>query len=226
MNKNHKTQKVIIYGDSDFAEQVYYQLETDGRYKILAFTVDESKFEKNTFIGLPVIPFQQLSNHYSTNEVQIFPAIGYSKLNTIREIVTTEIEQAGYKLFTYISKKAHVSINAEIGYGCYICEFVSIGSNSKIGKSTIILPHASIAHDVNISSFSFLSHSTIIGGYTSIKKNTFFGLGSIVKNNITVDEFNIIGAASNVLKSTEPNGIYIGNPAKRLKDVDINNLNF
>ena len=125
MNKNHKTQKVIIYGDSDFAEQVYYQLETDGRYKILAFTVDESKFEKNTFIGLPVIPFQQLSNHYSTNEVQIFPAIGYSKLNTIREIVVSEIKQAGYKLLTYISKKAHVSINAEIGYGCYICEFVS-----------------------------------------------------------------------------------------------------
>lgn len=30
MNKNHKTQQVIIYGDSDFAEQVYYQLETDG----------------------------------------------------------------------------------------------------------------------------------------------------------------------------------------------------
>ena len=226
MNENHRVQQVIIYGDSNFAEQVYYQLKTDGRYKILAFTVDETKYQKNSFNGLPVIPFQQLIKKYSPNEVEIFPAIGYSKLNTIRKIATTEIEQAGYKLFTYISKNAHVSINAEIGCGCYICEFVSIGSNSKIGKSTIILPHASIAHDVNITSYSFLSHSTTIGGFTSIKNNTFFGLGSIVKNNITVDEFNIIGAATNVIKSTEPYGIYIGNPATRLKDVDLNNLKF
>jgi len=131
MNKNHKTQQVIIYGDSDFAEQVYYQLETDGRYKILAFTVDESKFEKNTFIGLPVIPFQQLSNHYSTNEVHIFPAIGYSKLNTIREIVVSQIKQAGYKLLTYISKLAFIGANTQIGEGCFICEFVSIGIHSE-----------------------------------------------------------------------------------------------
>ena len=177
MKENHKVKQVIIYGDSDFAEQVYYQLKTDGRYEILAFTVDEARYLKNSLNGIPVIPFQHLIKKYSPNEVLIFPAIGYSKLNTIREIVTSEIEQAGYKLFTYISKNAYVSINAIIECGCYICEFVTIGSNTKIGKSTIILPHVSIAHDVNISGFSFLSRSTIIGGYTSIKKIHFSDLG-------------------------------------------------
>ena len=95
MEDNNILQQVIIYGDSDFAEQVYYQLETDGRYKILAFTVDETMLHDKTFKGLPVIPFQQLKKHYSTTEVQVFPAIGYSKLNSIREIVVSEIEKWG-----------------------------------------------------------------------------------------------------------------------------------
>src|SRR5690554_4338219 len=170
MNKNHKTQQVIIYGDSDFAEQVYYQLETDGRYKILAFTVDESKFEKNTFIGLPVIPFQQLSNHYSTNEVKIFPAIGYSKLNTIREIVISEIEKDGYGLLTYISKLAYVGANTKIGDGCFICEFVSIGIHSELGKAIVILPNSKIGHYNNIGDFCYFSNSVCTGGSATFMK--------------------------------------------------------
>ena len=226
MNKNHKTQQVIIYGDSDFAEQVYYQLETDGRYKILAFTVDESKFEKNTFIGLPVIPFQQLSNHYSTNEVHIFPAIGYSKLNTIREIVVSQIKQAGYKLLTYISKLAFIGANTQIGEGCLICEFVSIGIHTELGKAIVILPNSRIGHYNNIGDFCYFSNSVCTGGRVTFRRNSFIGLHATIRNSITIEEFNVIGTASNVVKSTDPYGIYVGNPAKRLKDVDLNNLKF
>ncbi len=226
MEDNKILQQVIIYGDSDFAELVYYQLETDGRYKILAFTVDESKFEKNTFFGLPVIPFQQLSNHYSTNEVKIFPAIGYSKLNTIREIVISEIEKDGYELLTYISRLAYVGANTKIGDGCFICEFVSIGIHSELGKAIVILPNSRIGHNNNIGDFCYFSNSVSTGGSATFRKNSFIGLHSTIRNSVTIEKYNVIGTASNIVKSTEPNGIYVGNPAKRLKDVDINNLNF
>jgi len=226
MNENHKTQRVIIYGDSDFAEQVYYQLKTDGRYEILAFTVDETKYQKNSFIGLTVIPFQQLSQHYSINDVKVFPAIGYSKLNTIREIVVSEIKQTGYKLLTYISKLAFIGANTQIGEGCFICEFVSIKPNTQIGKCVILFPNTSIGHNVTINDFSYFSICVAVGGNAIIGKNSFLGMNSTIRNSIHIGEFNVIGTASNVIKSTEPKGIYIGNPAKRIKDVDLNNLKF
>jgi sugar O-acyltransferase (sialic acid O-acetyltransferase NeuD family) len=226
MEDNNILQQVIIYGDSDFAEQVYYQLETDGRYKILAFTVDETMLHDKTFKGLPVIPFQQLKKHYSTTEVQVFPAIGYSKLNSIREIVVSEIKQAGYKLLTYISKLAFIGANTQIGEGCFICEFVSIGIHSELGKAIVILPNSRIGHNNNIGDFCYFSNSISTGGRVTFRKNSFIGLHATIRNSITIEECNVIGTASNVVKSTDPYGIYVGNPAKRLKDVDLKNISF
>lgn len=224
MKEIKEPSKVIIYGDSDFAEQVYYQLESDGRYQVVAFTVDEARLDKTSFKGLPVIEFQKLKEHYSLEDVALFPAIGYSKLNKIRELVMSEIKQSGFQLFTYISKNAVISSQVSIGEGVYICEFVSIGANAKIGQSVLILPNSSIAHNVVISDYSYVSQSTTIGGNVTVKSYSFLGLGCTIKNSITIEEYNIIGSAANVIKSTTPNGVYIGNPAKRLKDVDLLNI--
>lgn len=224
MEKISKTSKVVIYGDSDFAEQVYYQLESDGRYQVLAFTVDKSKYQKNIFKELPVIEFQKLKKYYSQNEVLLFPAIGYTKLNKIREVVMSEIEHVGFQLLTYISKNAFIGTNVTIGKGCFICEFVSIKPNTSIGNSVIIFPNTSIGHNVTIEDHNYFSICVAVGGNVVIKNNSFIGMNSTIKNSITIEEYNIIGSATNVIKSTTPNGIYVGNPAKRVKDLDLNNF--
>lgn len=217
MRETKSIQKVVIYGDSAFAEQAYNQIVSDDRYNVVAFTVDESKFKLDTFNELPVIKFQQLKKHYLLNEIIVFPAIGYSSLNKIREIVSQQIINAGYELMTYISKRAFIGRNALIGRGSYICEFVSIGMKAKIGDCVIILANSSIAHDVVIESFSFLSHSVIVGGNAVIKHHSFVGLNATVKDHVTVSEYNTVGAAANIINNTFPNTVYVGNPAKPLK---------
>jgi len=224
MKKSDHIQEIVIYGDSDFAEQVKYQLDSDERYKVISFTVDESKYVKDRFLDLPVIPFQLLGNYYKKDEINIFVAIGYTKMNKIREKVLKEIENEGYILLTYISKKSFVSKNVYIGAGSYIAEFVSIGSNAQIGKGVIILSNSSIAHNVLIGDFVFCSHSVTIGGHALIKNNSFIGLNSTIKNSITVSENNIIGCGSNVINSTDSESIYVGNPAKNIKGVNIDSI--
>lgn len=49
-------------------------------------------------------------------------------------------------------------------------------------------------------------------------------MNTTVRDGISIAEYNVIGAGSNLVKSTEPYGVYFGNPAKRLKDVDIDNI--
>lgn len=225
MNKKNTKQNIVIYGDSDFADQVYSQLESDGRYKVVAFTVDESKYNKNNFNDLPIIKFQQLKNYYSTQDVLIFPAIGYTRSNIIREIVSNEIVNEGFKLMTYISKYANIGNDVKVGAGCYICEFVSIGAKTQIGRGTIILPNTAIGYAINILDYCYISVSVSIGGKSIISNNTFIGLSSTIKNGIEIAEYNIIGSAANVVKSTTANGLYVGNPARRMKDLDLNNLN-
>lgn len=51
-----------------------------------------------------------------------------------------------------------------------------------------------------------------------LEKNVLIGAGCIIVPGITVAEGCAIGAMSLVLKDTQPWGIYIGQPAKRIKD--------
>lgn len=224
MENNKNTQNVIIYGDSEFAEQIYYQLYSDERYNVLAFTVDSSKYHKDNFIGLPIYKFHLLNSVYSSKEISICPAIGYSKLNRIREIVFNEICNSGFHLFTYISKNACIQKNVIIGAGSFIGDFVFIGPNVKIGTGTIVRPLSTIGHDVEIGNFTYCSASSTIGGRAKIMNNSFIGLNSTIKNSVVISDNCIIGSASNVINNTYPDGVYVGNPAKRIKDVDINNI--
>ncbi len=51
-----------------------------------------------------------------------------------------------------------------------------------------------------------------------IKKHSIIGTGSVILPGVTLDEGTSIGANSLVLKSTEPWGIYVGSPVRRIKD--------
>lgn len=64
--------------------------------------------------------------------------------------------------------------------------------------------------------FSFFSTGAVVGGFTDIGKYSFVGLHSTLKNDIKLAEGTFVGAAANVLKSTEPYGIYVGNPAQKM----------
>ncbi len=61
-------------------------------------------------------------------------------------------------------------------------------------------------------------YKKIIYGEVIIKKHSIVGSGTTILPNVTLEEGTSVGANSLVNKSTEPWGIYIGSPIRRLKD--------
>ena len=53
----------------------------------------------------------------------------------------------------------------------------------------------------------------------SIRRNSWIGAYSVILPGVNISEGTQIGAGSVVIKSTEPYGLYVGNPAKRVKDL-------
>jgi acetyltransferase-like isoleucine patch superfamily enzyme len=52
-----------------------------------------------------------------------------------------------------------------------------------------------------------------------VKRGAWIGLGAIILPGVTIEEGCVIGAGSVVTHSTEPNGLYAGSPAKRIRDL-------
>jgi maltose O-acetyltransferase len=55
----------------------------------------------------------------------------------------------------------------------------------------------------------------------TIEEGCWIGSGVTILPGVTVRQGCVIGAHSLVTKNTEPNGLYVGNPARRIRDLPV-----
>lgn len=215
MNTNKakdKQKKIVIYGTGTFAEIAYFYFNFDSIYEVCAFTVESSYLNTEYFKGLRVIPFEEIQNYYSPQYYEMFIAIGYNRLNDIRAKFYHKAKEKGYRLATYISSYSMVLAD-EIGDNCFILENNTIQPFTKIGSNTIIWSTNHIGHHVVIEENCFITSNVTISGFCKIGRNSFIGVGANIIDNISIAEYNLIGAGALITKNTEPYQVYKGNKA-------------
>ena len=104
--ENSKNKKLIIVGDSAFAEIAHLYFSEDSQYEVVAFSVEKKYLKSNKFKGLPVYPFEDLSSILDPSKHHIFVAIVYTDLNRLRTRLMEESKDKGYMLASYISKNS------------------------------------------------------------------------------------------------------------------------
>lgn len=209
--------KVIIFGLNDFAELAHYYLEHDSEHEVVAFSVNrEYTPESKEFMGLPIIEFEIMEDHYPPNDFHLFAPMAPSNMNKTRENVYLQAKEKGYDFISYISSKATV-LTDKIGDNCFILEdntiqpFVEIGNNVILWSGNHIGHHSKIADHVMFTSHVVLSGHCIVESYVTI------GVNATIRDNIRINEGTFVGMACSIIKNTEPWMIYLGNPGKPIK---------
>lgn len=213
--------KIIIFGLSEIAEIAHFYFKHDSCYMVEAFTVDKAYLNKQTFCHLPVVPFETLENHYPPSEFDLFIAVSYAQANQVRAAKFNQAIKKGYQLVSYVSSKATIWPDLSIGQNCFILEDNTIQPFVKIGDNVTLWSGNHIGHHAVINPHCFISSHVVISGGVHIGKNCFLGVNSTFHDHITIGDGCIIGAGAVVTKSTESNGIYVGNPARLIKSVEM-----
>ena len=159
-----------------------------------------------------LVDFRHVFLNYFVNKIPCW---------TIRKLI--------YKLFGLkIGKNSRIGIDTMlvsikhiiIGNNTIINEkcFLDGRGTLQIGDNCSISPFVKIitaSHDPNTSNFSYLKHKTII------ESNVWIGTAAIILDKTILKEKSIIGAGAVFKGMTDKYGIYIGNPAKKIKNRDI-----
>jgi sugar O-acyltransferase (sialic acid O-acetyltransferase NeuD family) len=207
--------ELLIFGTADIAQLAYYYFTHDSDYKIGAFTVDAEYIKDNEFCGLPVVPFEEIVNHYPPEKYEVFVALSYSKLNQTRKDKYFAAKSLGYSLASYISSQATILNNFNIGENCFILEdntiqpFVTIGNNITLWSGNHI-GHHSIIHD-----HCFLASHIVVSGGVEIGEACFIGVNATLRDHIKIGEKCVIGAGTLILTDADPEGVYIGDATVR-----------
>lgn len=209
-----KNKKLIIVGAGAISHVAYEYFTHDSDYEIVGFSVEKEYLKSDKFLDLPVEPFEELEKKYSPKEYEVFVALGESLLNRVRTRLYLESKKKGYKIASYISSKAFVWHNVEIGENCFILEDNTIQTFSKIGNNVILWSGNHIGHSSVIKDNCFITSQVVISGFCQVDENTFIGVNSAIANNIKVAKDNFIAMGSIINKDTDENKIYKGNPAE------------
>ena len=88
-------EKIIIIGDSEFAEIAYEYFTYDSLYEVVGFSVEQEYLKKDSLFGLPVIPFESIEKSYSPNDYSVFVATTYTQLNRLRTRLYQDVKRKG-----------------------------------------------------------------------------------------------------------------------------------
>tara|TARA_R110002167_G_scaffold348055_1_gene559217 strand:- start:5940 stop:6599 length:660 start_codon:yes stop_codon:yes gene_type:complete len=205
--------KVIIFGTGEIAEVAHIYLEHDSAHDIVAFTLDEEFKNIDEFRKLPVVSFESLPKVYPADQYKLFIPISFRGLNQHRANKFKQAKALGYEMISFISTKAQIMPETDIGENCFIFENNVIQPKVKIGDNCIIWSGNHIGHHTSIGSHCFIASHAVISGHVNIGDYSFIGVNATIRDNIDIAERNVIGAGATILKSTKEGEVYKGTPA-------------
>jgi len=206
---------IVIFGVSRFAELVYFYLTSSGNFKVHAFVVDREYRNAPTFCDLPLVPFDEALALYPPDKFGMFIAIGYSKLNRLRESKYHDARSKGYALEKYVHPSTSRPANVDIGDNVLILEQNILQPFAEIGNNVIVWSNNLVGHHSHIGDHSFLTSNTLIGGETRLGQRCFMGIGANVGPKLRIGNDCIIGAGCLVLSDAADNGVYTAQESAR-----------
>lgn len=212
--------KLVIFGKGKMAELAFFYFTQDSDYEVVAFCLDRDYRDVDMYLGLPIVDFELVEELYAPEDYTMFIALGYTSLNLIREQKFEAAKLKGYKLASYVSSKSDSWGDAKIGENVFIMESNTIMPFCTIEDNVLVWVGNILSHHSIIKKHTTITSHVAIGGGVEIGINCFLGLNSTIRDSIKVANYNIIGAGTNVIRSTAPNGLYLGNPAKLIKNVE------
>lgn len=208
--------KVVIYGNGSMAGLRYAELFHDSDFEIVAFTVDKDYLKEDEFLGLPVVPFEEVDTRFPPLSHRMIVAVGHTQLNQLRADRCRLSKEMGYELVTFISPRASVCPGVVVGENCRVGSLSVIQPGARIGNNVLIGDASAIGHDVSIEDNCFISIGVTIAGRTKVGRSSFLGAGAVLRDGINIGPRSVIGAGAVVLESTQEGDVLVAAGAEKL----------
>ena len=221
LSDEEKQKKILIIGSGEHSKVILSEIIQIKGYKIIGFIDDDLK--KGTLIETyKNKQYKILGDIKGLKKIidkNTFGIIGVGS-NFLRKNIFEKINKIckNFNWETIISKNSTINGDVKIGKGSIIISGSIINNGTKIGEHCLINTSSSIDHNNIIKNFSSTGPSVTTGGNVELGQCSHLGIGSTIKNQISIGDNTIIGARSLVLKNCEKNSVYYGIPAKKIRD--------
>lgn len=205
---------LIIVGDSAFAEVAYEYFTHDSDYRVVAFSVEREFMTRQSLFGLPVVALEDLEAHFDPASHHFYAALVYTQMNRLRTRLYEATKARGYRPASYISSRAFVWPNVELGEHCFIFEDNTVQPFVRIGDNVVLWSGNHIGHHSVIKDNCFIASHVVVSGFCTVGESCFIGVNATFGNNLEVGDDCLIGAGALIARDVPADTLVKGNLAQ------------
>jgi sugar O-acyltransferase (sialic acid O-acetyltransferase NeuD family) len=211
---NLRTRPLVIFGTGELAEVAAFYFDKDAGRRIAAFTVDGDRLKDDRFCGRPVVALEEVGTAFPASGHDGFVAVGYSRLNALRQEKCMALIAEGYALASYVSSHATVFDDFGVGWNAFILEDNTVQPFVTIGNGVTLWSGNHIGHHSRIGDFVFIASHVVISGGVEVGERCFIGVNATVRDHVSIGARAVIGAGSLVTRDVPDEGVLSAEPAR------------
>lgn len=212
---------LAIVGSGDLGQLIAYHAINDGHFQNAVFLDDFAELNSSKG-GFQVIGRTPDADALFKNKAfdELIIAVGYKHLKAKKNIYSA-ICAANIPLATIIHSSCYIDNSCKIGKGVFMLPGCTLDRNVIVGDNTLLNTACTIAHDTEIGSHCFLSPRVAIAGFVHVDELCVLGINCTIIDNITITSHTQIGGGAVVVASISDPGLYVGVPAKKIKNLSL-----
>jgi sugar O-acyltransferase (sialic acid O-acetyltransferase NeuD family) len=177
--------------------------------------VDRDYRKEDSFQGLPLVDFEDVTARFPADAYQMFVALSYAQMNRLRAAKYAAAKALGYTLASYVSSRCSWLTEHPAGDNCFILEDNTVQPFVRIGSNVTLWSGNHIGHDSTIDDHCFISSHVVVSGHVTVGSYCFIGVNATLRNSIRIAPHTLIGAGATIMNDTTEKGVYLGQRAER-----------
>jgi sugar O-acyltransferase (sialic acid O-acetyltransferase NeuD family) len=203
--------RLIVVGAGGHGAVVAEAAAESGRWDEIVFLDDDESLDH--VLEYPVVGTTERISTLASDDPEFVVTIGN---NRTRLELSDKIARSGLRLVSVIHPAACISKSASIAAGTVVCAGAIVNARAKIGRACIINTGATIDHDCVLEDGVHVSPGANLAGIVRVGECAWIGIGSSVKEEISIGHDSVVGAGSAVVNDIGDSVTVGGVPARLL----------
>ncbi|GAA0257362.1 acetyltransferase [Saccharothrix mutabilis subsp. mutabilis] len=208
---------LLLVGGGGLAREVLAAVRLlPGEWKPVGALDDDPARHGADLDGLPVLGGSEVVHEMPDAAVLVCIASArrpLGRMNVVRRLALPEDRYA-----TVVHPAASVPEGAALGPGTVLLAGTVVTTPLRLGAHVVAMPHVLVTHDDEVGDGVTFAGRAALGGAVRVGESAYLGQGSCVREGVTIGAGAVVGMGSVVLTDVPAGEVWVGNPARRLRE--------
>jgi sugar O-acyltransferase (sialic acid O-acetyltransferase NeuD family) len=207
--------EVILIGGGGHA-RVIFSLLKRLRVRITGYTATEATRDfPCPYLGTDAV---LLSEDFASCKV-LAVGVGLPAPNPKRLVMIRNFLDAGFEVPTIFAGSSLVASDTRAVDGAAVLDGAIVATGSRLGVGSIVNHQASVDHDCVIGDNVHIGPGATLCGNVHVEPHSLIGAGATIIPGTRIARNCVVAAGATVTANTEPDSMYAGCPARRIRQV-------